>query len=954
MCDYICSATYSSSPAGHPFSIPRLIVLVALLVGGSAPTAGASGVAFVQVNSSDQQASASTVTVTFTQAQIAGDLNVVVVGWNDAAAQVRSVTDSSGNSYAVAVGPTVQSGTATQVIYYATNIGGAGAGSNTVQVSFSTAASYPDIRIAEYRGISPTKAVDVVAASQGSGSPSSSGSVTTTNANDLLVGANLVQHTTTGAGPGFTSRVITNPDEDILEDSIVGSTGAYSATARISGGAWIMQMVAFRSAASSGIIKLVQHGSADNGGAATGSVVIALSGVTNGDLLTCSLTYGNNGGTSLSVSDSLNGAWAVANAAHYNSNIIQTTGQFYFANSKGGTVKITGEPASAGTWGAMNCQEWSGAATSSPMDQVNSADGTTANPSSGGVTTTASGELVLADLENGIGPSAGSGFLLISSTPNTGLSTEYLIQSSAGSAAATWTLPATGWSAQVATFKAATGGSGSPSPTITSLSPSSGPAGTAVTITGTNFGATQGSSSVTFNGMAVTPTSWSTTSLVAPVPNGATTGNVVVTVGGVASNGVSFTVTAAGPTISGLSQNSGPVGTFITITGSNFGASQGSSTVTFNGAAGSPLGWGAASIVVPVPSGATTGPIVVSVSSLASNGANFTVVPLQLPTQAQVLAAIENVNNYWIANNKPGNGDWDQATYFTGDLAAYGATGQANYLSFAESWASQNNYSLIDGNTTTFADYQAAGQVYIRLYQLTNTASDLSGITESISGMVNSTVDNEWTWIDAINMSMPDFVELGSINDDTNYYTKMYALYSYAKYTVGLYDSKTGLWWENATYVNTSDHWSRGNGWVFAAHAKVLSVLPTSDPHYAEYLSTFTTMAQELAACQQPGGYWNSDLTGTDNAGPESSGTSFFLYGFAWGLNNGVLDQSTYLPVVEKAWNFLANTAIQPSGLLGYVQPTVLGSGPPSATSTADFGVGAFLLGAPQVAQLTE
>jgi unsaturated rhamnogalacturonyl hydrolase len=705
-------------------------------------------------------------------------------------------------------------------------------------------------------------------------------------------------------------------------------------------------------------IALVQHAAKDSGSASTSSVVVTLNGVGAGHLLTCGLTYGNPGGTTFSVSDNVNGSWLVAGSVHFSTGISQTTALFYLANSKAGTTTITGKPGSAGEYGAMDCQEWSGVATSSPLDQFAEQDGTTANPSSGSVTTTAAGELILGDLENGYSPSAGSGFSLINTdtSPGTGsgLNTEYQIQGSAGSVAATWKLAVTSWTAQVATFKATTGTGGVSPPSISGLAPASDPVGTAVTITGTNFGTTQGTSSVTFNGAAGTPISWSTTSVVVPVPSGATTGNVVVTVGGVASNGVPFTVTAAGPTISGLSQNSGPVGAFITITGTNFGANQGTSTVTFNGAAGSPLGWSATSIVVPVPSGATNGPIVVSVSNLASNGANFTVVPLQLPTQAQVLVAIENVNNYWIANNKAGNGDWDQATYFTGDLAAYAVTGQANYLSFAESWASLNNYSLIGGNTTTFADYQAAGQVYIRLYQLTNTASDLSGITESISGMVNSTVDNEWTWIDAINMSMPDFVELGSINDDTNYYTKMYGLYSYAKYTVGLYDSKTGLWWENATYVNTSDHWSRGNGWVFAAHAKVLSVLPTSDPHYAEYLSTFTTMAQALAACQQPGGYWNSDLTGTDNAGPESSGTSFFLYGFAWGLNNGVLDQSTYLPVVEKAWNFLAKTAIQPSGLLGYVQPTVLGSGPPSATSTADFGVGAFLLAAPQVAQLTQ
>jgi rhamnogalacturonyl hydrolase YesR len=359
--------------------------------------------------------------------------------------------------------------------------------------------------------------------------------------------------------------------------------------------------------------------------------------------------------------------------------------------------------------------------------------------------------------------------------------------------------------------------------------------------------------------------------------------------------------------------------------------------------------------VATVPAAATTGNVVVIVGGVASNGLTFAVA--SLPSLAQVLSAIETVNNYWIANNKPGNSDWTQATYFTGDLAAYDATGQSNYLSFAQSWASGHAYSLDSGNTTNNANYQAAGQVYIRLYQLNPMASDIAGITESINGMVSSLnssgVDNEWTWIDAINMSMPDFAELGSIDNNTSYDGAMYSFYSYTKYTLGLFNPTTGLWWENSTYANTSTYWSRGNGWVFAAHAKVLSVLPTSDPHYAEYLSTFIGMARALAARQQPGGYWNADLGGTDYAGPESSGTAFFLYGLAWGLNNGILNQSTYLPVVENAWNFFVNTAIQPSGLLGYVQPSGSAPGPTSATTTEDFGVGAFLLAARQMALLT-
>lgn len=323
-----------------------------------------------------------------------------------------------------------------------------------------------------------------------------------------------------------------------------------------------------------------------------------------------------------------------------------------------------------------------------------------------------------------------------------------------------------------------------------------------------------------------------------------------------------------------------------------------------------------------------------------------------LPTQTQVLAAIKLVNNYWIANNKPGNNDWPEATYFTGDLAAYDATSQANYLSFAESWANSHDYGLEGGSTTTYANYQAAGQVYIRLFQILKKSSALTQITDSIEGMVSSSVVDEWTWIDAINMSMPCFAQLGSIYDNTSYYAKMYLLYSYPKYTLGLYDPSNSLWWEDSTYANTSTFWSRGNGWVFAAHAKILSVLPSTDPHYAEYLSTFQSMAAALLEIQQPGGYWNPELGGTDYAGPESSGTAFFLFGMAWGLNAGLLNRATYLPVVANAWSFFVNTAIQKSGFLGYVQPS--GSAPAAATedNTEDFGVGAFLLAAKQVALL--
>src|SRR5258708_6235210 len=147
------------------------------------------------------------------------------------------------------------------------------------------------------------------------------------------------------------------------------------------------------------------------------------------------------------------------------------------------------------------------------------------------------------------------------------------------------------------------GGGTPPAPSIASLNPVSGVVGTAVTISGANFGATQGTSTVTFNGITATPTSWSATSVVVLVPAGATTGSVVVTVGGAASNGAGFTVTTPAPSITSLNPASGLIGTSVTIAGANFGATQGTSTVKFNGIAATVTSWSATSIIAPVPAG---------------------------------------------------------------------------------------------------------------------------------------------------------------------------------------------------------------------------------------------------------------------------------------------------------------------------------------------------------------
>ncbi|MGH8231203.1 MAG: fibronectin type III domain-containing protein, partial [Steroidobacteraceae bacterium] len=213
----------------------------------------AAAVAYVQGAAQDPTA-ATSLSVTYTAAQTAGDLNVVAVGWSDATSRINSITDSKGNNYQIAVGPTTSPGNATQVLYYAQSIAAAAAGTNTVTITFNTSVAYPDVRVVEYSGIATSGALDVaVGASAGTGTALSSGSITTTNANDLLVGADDIGAGFNAVGSGYTKRLLTVPDANLVEDRVVSATGSYSASSTQAPSSWwVMQLAAFRAASSGG------------------------------------------------------------------------------------------------------------------------------------------------------------------------------------------------------------------------------------------------------------------------------------------------------------------------------------------------------------------------------------------------------------------------------------------------------------------------------------------------------------------------------------------------------------------------------------------------------------------------------------------------------------------------------------------------------------------------------
>jgi hypothetical protein len=198
---------------------------------------------FIQQNYATPQSPQSQVTVPYLSPQTAGNANILAIGWNDDTSNLTNVSDSAGNVYHTAI-PTFRGNGMSQAIYYATNIP---AGSNTVTVNFQQPANYVDLRVTEYSGLSPTNTFDAGASGTGTGSTANSGSVTANLTNELLFGAGMTAGGFGGPGSGFTLRVITSPDSDIVEDQFAPAPGGYTATAPVTD-VWVMQLAAFRPA----------------------------------------------------------------------------------------------------------------------------------------------------------------------------------------------------------------------------------------------------------------------------------------------------------------------------------------------------------------------------------------------------------------------------------------------------------------------------------------------------------------------------------------------------------------------------------------------------------------------------------------------------------------------------------------------------------------------------------
>lgn len=345
----------------------------------------------------------------------------------------------------------------------------------------------------------------------------------------------------------------------------------------------------------------------------------------------------------------------------------------------------------------------------------------------------------------------------------------------------------------------------------------------------------------------------------------------------------------------------------------------------------------------------------------------------------EVISLLCAVNDHWQATNTyKTNPFWHHAAYHTGNMEAYDITKKEEYKLFSENWAKYNNWQGATSNDTAnwkhtygessshvlFGDWQICFQTYADLYNL-DPVKDPTKIARALSVMeyeMQTSRSDYWWWADGLYMVMPVMTKLYNITGNIRYLEKLKEYFIYADNL--MFDSEFSLYYRDAKYVyplqptvyGLKNFWARGDGWVFAGLAKVLKELPSKDTLVRPFFTQrFQSMAASLKSTQQTEGYWTRSILDPAHApGYETSGTAFFCYGYFWGINNGILSKDTYLATAIKAWNYLQDIAVQPDFSIGYVQPIGENASPNTtvkASSTANFGVGAFLLAAAETSR---
>lgn len=337
------------------------------------------------------------------------------------------------------------------------------------------------------------------------------------------------------------------------------------------------------------------------------------------------------------------------------------------------------------------------------------------------------------------------------------------------------------------------------------------------------------------------------------------------------------------------------------------------------------------------------------------------------PTPAGVVASMISVANWQLAHPSAHElWQWHQAPFWAGLHALALVSGNSQtYFDALRRMGEANEWG--HGPSKFHADDQAITQAYFLLHERDRDPRMVAKALALFDEMVRMPFDEpldfdqsktarEWIWCDALFMSPPALALATRTTGDRGYVDLMSRLWW--KTTDYLYDPAEHLYYRDSRYFDQREangakvFWSRGNGWVLAGLARVLQYLPPDYAARPRFEALFKEMAARIAPLQRPDGYWRVSLLNPEAFPvPETSGTGFFTYALAWGVNEGLLDRAAFEPAVLKGWAAL-NRAVSAAGRLGYVQRVGAAPGDTGPEETEIYGAGAFLLAGSELHRL--
>jgi unsaturated rhamnogalacturonyl hydrolase len=321
-----------------------------------------------------------------------------------------------------------------------------------------------------------------------------------------------------------------------------------------------------------------------------------------------------------------------------------------------------------------------------------------------------------------------------------------------------------------------------------------------------------------------------------------------------------------------------------------------------------------------------------------------------------VEAAMRKVADWQLKHAQPyfGN-EWTWSVLYTGFMAASNATGDPQYQEAMLAVGDKFDWKL--RSHLPNADDQSIGQTYTELYLLKHDPRMIAGTREELDELIAHEQDPAakipWWWCDALFMGPPVWVRMYAITHDGKYLN--YIDREWGKTSSLLYDTQEHLYFRDATYLHRTEangqklFWSRGNGWVMGGLARLLQYFPKDDPRREKYVQQMREMSAKLRLLQGKDGLWRSGLLDPESYDlPENSGSALIVFGMAYGVNEGILDRGTYVPVIERAWKGLLSH-VYADGRLGCIQQ--VGAAPSSykETSSYIYGVGGFLLAGSEI-----